>query len=336
MPFHQLAHLVNSSNSANGTLLLRLIYVAGEVNLSLAAVASVFQQAAKSLPTGRLQLELVPIAQDTIEQAAIEQTAVAQIAVAPVIPAPRAQICLWLADAESTRPSDEVQTLAIAACKNASYWGATGAAVLWLAQAACLDDLQVALAWPLHADAVVDNACERVQFNSHLYEIDQHFISCCGGAASLDFALSLVLGLYGHPLQSKIKDALHVELIRNGNEKQRQSAQNKVLPPKLTEVLALMQANIEEPLSSDDLANLVDISRRQLERLFKQYLGNLPSRYYLELRLQKARQLLLESHHSIVQIGLMCGFSSGSHFSTAFSALFGITPREERQRKMHV
>ena len=72
----------------------------------------------------------------------------------------------------------------------------------------------------------------------------------------------------------------------------------------------------------------------QLERLFKQYLGSLPSRYYLELRLQRARQLLLETHYSIVQVGLMCGFSSGSHFSTAFGALFGNTPREERQRKL--
>jgi transcriptional regulator GlxA family with amidase domain len=59
-----------------------------------------------------------------------------------------------------------------------------------------------------------------------------------------------------------------------------------------------------------------------------------PSRYYLELRLQRARQMLNESSHSIVQIGLMCGFSSGSHFSTAFGALFGITPREQRQRKL--
>eukprot|EP01034_Spumella_vulgaris_P040078 gene40078-49562_t len=53
------------------------------------------------------------------------------------------------------------------------------------------------------------------------------------------------------------------------------------------------------------------------------YLGSLPSRYYLELRLQRARQLLLETNSSIVQVGLMCGFSSGSHFSTAFGTLFG-------------
>ena len=86
--------------------------------------------------------------------------------------------------------------------------------------------------------------------------------------------------------------------------------------------------------SLTEIAQLAGVSRRQLERLFKQYLGSLPSRYYLELRLQRARQLLRDTNHSIVQVGLMCGFSSGSHFSTAFGALFGKTPREERQRKL--
>jgi transcriptional regulator GlxA family with amidase domain len=49
----------------------------------------------------------------------------------------------------------------------------------------------------------------------------------------------------------------------------------------------------------------------------------------------RPRQALLDTNYSIVQVGLMCGFSSGSHFSTAFSALFGNTPREERQRKLN-
>ncbi len=307
MPFHQLAHLANSP------LLLRLIYASDETNLSLACFASVFQAASKTLPTGRLQLELVSLGQE--------------------MPSPPAQICLLLADLHTAPPTPDLLAQAMSALKNAQYWGAAGAAVLWLAQEGCFDDMQTELAWPLHAE--IDARADLAQLTLNLYEFDRQCMSCCGGAACLDMALNMVLGLYGHPLQSRIKDLLHIEQVRSSNENQKQSVQTKVLPPKLTEVLALMQANIEEPLSSDDLANLVDISRRQLERLFKQYLGNLPSRYYLELRLQKARQLLLESHHSIVQIGLMCGFSSGSHFSTAFSALFGITPREERQRKMN-
>jgi len=142
--------------------------------------------------------------------------------------------------------------------------------------------------------------------------------------------------MYGAALQAQVKEALCIDRVRGAGERQRVALQARfgVLQPKLSEAVMLMEANIEEPLATDDIASLVGISRRQLERLFKQYLGSVPSRYYLELRLQHARQLLNESSHSIVQIGLMCGFSSGSHFSTAFGALFGITPREQRQRKL--
>ena len=143
--------------------------------------------------------------------------------------------------------------------------------------------------------------------------------------------------LYGANVQAEVKEALCIDRVRGHEERQRVALQARfgALQPKLSEAVTLMEANIEEPLSTDDIANLVGLSRRQLERLFKQYLGSLPSRYYLELRLQRARQLLLETNSSIVQVGLMCGFSSGSHFSTAFGTLFGNTPREERQRKLN-
>ena len=104
-------------------------------------------------------------------------------------------------------------------------------------------------------------------------------------------------------------------------------------PAKLTEAVSLMEANIEEPLSTDDIAYYVGVSRRQLERLFKQYLSTVPSKYYLELRLNRARQLLQQTSKSIVQIGLACGFSSGPHFSSTYRNHFGITPREERSHR---
>jgi transcriptional regulator GlxA family with amidase domain len=72
------------------------------------------------------------------------------------------------------------------------------------------------------------------------------------------------------------------------------------------------------------------VSRRQLERLFKQHLDELPSRYYAELRLARARRLLQQTSQSILQIGLACGFANGSHFSNAYRARFGRTPRDER------
>ena len=102
------------------------------------------------------------------------------------------------------------------------------------------------------------------------------------------------------------------------------------MSPKLADALALMQANIGEPLSTNDIAALVGLSRRQLERVFRQHMDTLPSRWYLEQRLARAQVLLRQSSQSILQIGLSCGFNSGAHFSNAYRGYFGRTPREER------
>jgi transcriptional regulator GlxA family with amidase domain len=219
-------------------------------------------------------------------------------------------------------------------CRDAVCWGGVGAGVLWLAEAGAFNGARTALPWSLYPDA--DAIAEQSMLSPHLFEIDGPRLSCCGGGASIDFALTLVDLLFGATAQAQVKEVLCVDRVRGQEERQRVALQARfgVLQPKLTEAVTLMEANIEEPLSTDEIAQLAGISRRQLERLFKQYLGSLPSRYYLELRLKRARQLLRDTNHSIVQVGLMCGFSSGSHFSTAFGALFGNTPREERQRKL--
>jgi transcriptional regulator GlxA family with amidase domain len=232
----------------------------------------------------------------------------------------------------SLRPPNSRKLIEL--CRSAPFWGGVGAGVLWLADAGVLNGVRTALPWALYPD--VESMADHAVFTPHLFEIDDNRLTCCGGAASVDFALTLVDVIFGAGVQAQIKETLCIDRVRSKEERQRVALQARfgALQPKLTEAVTLMESNIEEPLSTDDIANLVGISRRQLERLFKQYLGSLPSRYYLELRLQRSRQLLLDTHYSIVQVGLMCGFSSGSHFSTAFGALFGNTPREERQRKL--
>ncbi|WP_395404720.1 GlxA family transcriptional regulator [Pseudoduganella sp. UC29_106] len=243
-------------------------------------------------------------------------------------------LALLVGDEQQPPLPDELARVVIARCRQAGFWGGVGAGVLWVAGSGACAGLRIALPWSLYADT--EHITERAILTPHLFEIDGRLLSCCGGSASLDFSLTLVECLFGSQVQAEIKEALCIDRVRGHEERQRVALQARfgALQPKLSEAVTLMEANIEEPLSTDDIASLVGLSRRQLERLFKQYLGSLPSRYYLELRLQRARQLLLETNHSIVQVGLMCGFSSGSHFSTAFGTLFGNTPREERQRKL--
>lgn len=294
-----------------------LIFPEGEFSLTLAGLSQPWQMAAKALGPARLRLDLMSL------ESALQ---------APAWPA--AQLCLLASDdALCTLGKDQGRIL-LERCQRAPVWGAVGAAVLWLARSGAMAGARTALPWALYADA--GDVAAHAILTPNLFELDGHRLSCCGGAASMDFALSLLGILFDATLQAQIQEALCVDRIRDASERQRQALQARfgALQPKLSEAVTLMESNIEEPLATDDIANLVGISRRQLERLFKQYLGAVPSRYYLELRLQRSRQLLLESHHSIVQIGLTCGFSSGSHFSTAYGALFGITPREERQRKL--
>lgn len=237
-------------------------------------------------------------------------------------------------DALPSQPPDKLRLL-IERSQRSPAWGAVGAAVLWLAKSGAMEGIRTALPWALYPD--VDETAEHAILTPNLFEIDGNRLTCCGGMASIDFSLTLIAELFGADLQARIKEVLCIDRVRSASDRQRVALQARfgVLQPKLSEAVSLMEANVEEPLSTDDIAALVGISRRQLERQFKQFLGSVPSRYYLEMRLQKARQLLLDSSHSIVQIGLMCGFSSGSHFSTAYGTLFGITPREERQRKLH-
>nr|WP_279158608.1 helix-turn-helix domain-containing protein [Pseudomonas corrugata] len=243
-------------------------------------------------------------------------------------------VILLVADEAQAALKPANSRVLIERCRSAPWWGGVGAGVLWLADAGVLNGVRTALPWALYAE--VDSVADHANFTPNLFEVDDNRLTCCGGGASMDFSLTLVEAIFGSGVQAQIKETLCVDRVRGREERQRVALQARfgALQPKLTEAVTLMEANIEEPLSTDDIASLVGISRRQLERLFKQYLGSLPSRYYLELRLQRSRQLLLDTHYSIVQVGLMCGFSSGSHFSTAFGALFGNTPREERQRKL--
>ncbi|WP_454754171.1 GlxA family transcriptional regulator [Cupriavidus necator] len=218
--------------------------------------------------------------------------------------------------------------------ERATYVIAIGAAVLWMIRTGRAAGMRVALHWTLAArlaagepDAILSPA---------IVEHAGRWTTCCGGAAVIDLGLLFLRDLLGTRAASEMQDRFCVGQVRAPADPQRTAAPlSAAYPPALSEAIALMEANLEEPLQADDIARLAGISRRQLERLFRQYLGTAPSRHYLELRLAHARRMIRESRHSLLQIALMCGFSSGPHFSTAYRTVYGTTPREERQRILH-
>ncbi|GAB3489225.1 GlxA family transcriptional regulator [Marinomonas epiphytica] len=169
--------------------------------------------------------------------------------------------------------------------------------------------------------------------SNHLFEVDRDRYTCSGGTAAMDMMLFLIGKQHGMSLASTISEQFVCERIRTHEDPQRIPLQTRIGngQPKLIEAVQLMEANIREPLSTDDLAYHVGVSRRHLERLFKQNLSIVPSRYYLEMRLQHAKQLLTQTDKSISEVGEECGFGSAPHFSTTYKGFFGITPREERK-----
>jgi transcriptional regulator GlxA family with amidase domain len=174
----------------------------------------------------------------------------------------------------------------------------------------------------------------QVALSANLFEFDQQRLTCGGGVAVLDLFLALTASQHGQALAGQVAEHLLLERLRPGDERQRMGLRTQlgVTPPKLARAVALMEAHMEDLLTTDQLTDLVGVSRRQLERLFKQALDQAPSQYYLELRLNHARQLLRQTSGSILQIALSCGFSSGSHFSNAYRQHFGVSPRETRRR----
>ena len=166
-----------------------------------------------------------------------------------------------------------------------------------------------------------------------LFEVDGGRFTCSGGTSALDLMLSLIGLEHGRDLAVSVAEQFIHERIRDPHDTQRMGLRGRlgISHPKLLRVIGLMEENLEEPLPRGELARQAGLSTRQLERLFRKYLSRTPTRYYLELRLYRARALLTQTALSVLDVALACGFVSASHFSKCYREFFFKTPREERQ-----
>lgn len=215
--------------------------------------------------------------------------------------------------------------------------GGIGSGAAWLAEAGLLRGRRATVHWP-HIAPLAERHAE-VVVSRQRFEIDRDRLSCAGQQASRDLLIAWLARRHGERFGPALAAQLGLARLRAADEAQRVPVAAQLQgaagggPAKLAEALALMEANLAEPLPTEEIARLVGVSRRQLERLFRQHLDALPSRWYLELRLQRARRLLRQTPQSVLQIALGCGFASGPHFSNAYRAQFGHTPRDERSQR---
>ena len=199
-----------------------------------------------------------------------------------------------------------------------------------LARAGLLDGKRATIHWE-NQDSFEEEFTE-VLLSKSVFVVDGNRMSTAGGTSSIDLMLKVIADDHGQALAASVADQLIYSSIRTTQDTQRLSVPTRigVRHPKLSEVIHKMEANIEEPVSPARLAQDVGMSTRQLERLFRRYLNRSPKRYYMELRLQKARNLLMQTDMSVINVALACGFASPSHFSKCYRAHYDNTPYRER------
>ena len=199
-----------------------------------------------------------------------------------------------------------------------------------MARAGLLEGKRCTIHWD-NRDSFLEDFPD-IDLSHTIYTIDGNRYTSAGGSASADLMLKLISDRHGPELANRVADQMIYTTIRSDRDEQRLSIPTRigVRHPKLANVIRMMEENIEEPVSPSLLSADVGMSTRQLERLFRRYLNRSPKRYYMELRLQKAKNLLMQTDMTVINVALACGFTSPSHFSKCYRAHFSTTPYRER------
>jgi transcriptional regulator GlxA family with amidase domain len=209
----------------------------------------------------------------------------------------------------------------------------TGAHIL--AQAGLLNGKRCAIHWenlPGFSEAFPE-----VEVYADLYEVDGNIHTCAGGTASLDMMLNLIGQDFDDNLVNRICEQALTDRVREQSDRQRLPLRARlgVQNAKVLSIIEVMEKNLAEPLSLLEIADDAGLSRRQIERLFRQEMGRSPARYYLEIRLERARHLLVQSTLPVVEVAVACGFVSASHFSKCYREIYNRSPQQERaERRM--
>lgn len=211
--------------------------------------------------------------------------------------------------------------------------GATCTGSYVLAEAGLLDGYRCSIHW--ENMAALTDLFPNVAVSRSVFTIDRNRYTSSGGTSPVDMMLHFITAQCGADVSAGVAEQFIYERIRRSDDQQRVPLKHLIghQSGKLVVAVELMEANIKEPISQEDLASYVGLSRRQLQRLFQRYLMCVPSRYYLQLRLQRVRELLRQTSMSLVEISASTGFVSSSHFSKSYKEFYGHSPSAERQQE---
>ena len=230
------------------------------------------------------------------------------------------------------KQADEKRYLALlrAAARRGIRIGSLSTGTYLLARAGLLAGYRCTIHWENRSAFQED--FPDLDCTNKIYEIDRDRLTCSGGTAAMDMMLHLIADRHGAELARGVANQFHHQRIRDEKDDQ-QGGRLEILghmPPKVRQAIGLMQRHIENPLTLPDIARRVGLSPRQLERLTLRHAGQSPLRLYMQLRVERARELLIYSDRSVIDVAVQAGFSSTSHFATWYKRIYGARPSEMR------
>lgn len=199
-----------------------------------------------------------------------------------------------------------------------------------LARAGLMTGRRCCVSW-YHYQDFLDEFPHHTPVADRLYVIDGDRITCAGGGGAADLATALVEKHLGRSIAQKSRHVLLLDRARPGTEAQpHPPIADLVADDRVRRSLLLMEQHMADPLPIADIARRLQLSTRQLERLFQTVMGQRPAEFYRRLRLRYARFLLDTTGRTVTDIALESGFSDCAHFSRQFKAQHGFTPSDAR------
>lgn len=202
-----------------------------------------------------------------------------------------------------------------------------------LAESGLLDGREVTTHWRYADDLQARWKNLRVNADA-IFIKDGKFYTSAGITAGIDLCLALVEEDFGNELALAVARELVVYLKRPGG--QLQYSQPLLLQTRAKtrfgDVASWIRGHLNEELTTEALAERMDLSPRHLNRRFKEEFGVTPADFVEELRLDEARWLLANADDTMESIAYEIGYRSDDTFRRAFERRFGVNPNEYRKR----
>lgn len=167
------------------------------------------------------------------------------------------------------------------------------------------------------------------------FVIDNRIWTCGGASPAFDMMLHLIRSRDGASLALDVASVFIYDEAHAPTDAQPGVSLGRLSreEPRISAAVRLMERSLDAPLPVSTIARRAGLSMRMMELLFRRHLGESPGRFFLQLRLQAARKLVLDTALPLQEIAIRTGFSSQSVFSRSFSARYGQSPRALRLQR---